>query len=146
MNQVFKDWVDIIYKAAVAIGVIIAALNYRNQTKTKRAEWLRTLFEKFYENENYKEIRKWIESDEICTKINLTDVTISEADEKFTDYLNFFEFIATLESEGQLKEKDVRNLFDYYLRKLKTSAICIDWIERKDYGFEKLRTLLKKIK
>ncbi|MEP6467663.1 MAG: hypothetical protein ABJB05_15240 [Parafilimonas sp.] len=146
MSQLFKDWVEVISKITVAIGVIIAALNYRNQTKTKRAEWLRTLFEKFYENENYKEIRRWIESGEICTKINLTDNALSEADEKFTDYLNFFEFIATLESEGQLKEKDVLNLFDYYLRKLKTSDVCFNWIERKDYGFEKLSILLKKLK
>lgn len=145
MSEDFKNWADVISKAVAAIGIVIAALNYRNQTKTKRAEWLRTLFEKFYENESYKDVRRWIESGEINKKTDLDDNKVTEEEEKFTDYLNFFEFIATLESEGQLKMKDVANLFDYYLRKLKTSASCIKWINRSDYGFEKLKTLLKKI-
>jgi hypothetical protein len=45
-----------------------------------------------------------------------------------------------------LKKKDVLNLFDYYLKKLKNSPSSMSWIERKGYGFEKLRTLLKEIK
>lgn len=145
MNEDFKDWADVISKAVVAIGVVIAAINYRYQTKTKRAEWLKNLFEKFYEQKEFKEVRKWVESGEIEKKINL-DERVSEDEEKFSDYLNFFEFIATLESEGQLKLNDVTNLFEYYLKKLKSSPICMSWIERKDYGYEKLRALLKKLK
>jgi hypothetical protein len=81
MNQDFKDWADVISKAVVAIGVIIAALNYRNQTKTKRAEWLKELFEKFYEEKEFKEVRKWLESGEIEKKIHL-DQSVSEDEEK----------------------------------------------------------------
>lgn len=145
MSQDFKDWIDVISKTMAAVGIVIAALNYRKQTKTKRAEWLKELFEKFYEQKEFKEVRKWLENGDIEKKINL-DETVSEDEEKFSDYLNFFEFIATLESEGQLKQKDVSNLFDYYLKKLSESPVSMSWIERKDYGFEKLRTLLKKLK
>lgn len=116
MNQNLKDWIDIISKTVAAIGIVIAALNYRKQTQTKRAEWLKDLFEKFYEGTEYKEVRKWFESGDIEKKIK-PHPDVTQDDEKLTDYLNFFEFIATLESEGQLKQKDVSNLFDYYLKK-----------------------------
>lgn len=145
MDATVKDWIDIVSRLVAAVGILIAALNYRSQTKTKRAEWLKTLFEKFYENEKFKEVRKWIESGEIEKRIQPDDFVVTEDEEKLTDYLNFFEFIATLEAEGQLKKTDVNNLFDYYLKKLKGSASCLAWINRPDYGFEKLRTLLQKI-
>lgn len=145
MSEAFKDWIDVISKLVAAFGILIAALNYRSQTRTKRAEWLKALFEKFYENERFKDVRRWIESGEIERKINADEATVTEQEEKLTDYLNFFEFIATLEAEGQLRSTDVKNLFDYYLKKLRSSTICSQWINRPDYGFEKLRTLLQKI-
>lgn len=145
MSQSFKDWVDVLSKIVAAIGILIAAFNYRKQTKTKRAEWLKELFEKFYEKTEYKDVRRWFETGEIEKNITLEE-TVSDDDEKFTDYLNFFEFIATLEAEGQLKRKDVINLFDYYLRKLKNSPASMQWINNKKYGFEKLRNLLSKLR
>lgn len=146
MNQNLKDWIDVLSKVIAAVGILIAALNYRSQTKTNRAEWLKALFEKFYENDRFKEVRGWIESGEIERKIAIDDKALTPEEEKLTDYLNFFEFIATLEAGGQLKRQDVENLFDYYLRKLKSSAVCAEWIGRTDYGFEKLRTLLRTVK
>ncbi|MBX2924267.1 MAG: hypothetical protein KF746_18850 [Chitinophagaceae bacterium] len=144
MNQSLKDWIDLFAKVVAATGVFIAALNYRQQTRTKRAEWLKALFEKFYEKEEFKEVRRWIESGEINNKINL-DATVSEEEEKVADYLNFFEFIATLEVDKQLKLADVKNLFEYYLNKIKHSEKCMTWVHNYDYGFEKLRNLLDKI-
>ena len=127
---------DVVSKLVAAIGILIAALNYRSQTRTKRAEWLKALFEKFYENERFKEVRKWIESGEVEKKIRPNDKMVSDEEEKLTDYLNFFEFIATLEAEGQLHKNDVNNLFDYYLKKLKGSAICYDWINDQTMGLK----------
>ena len=140
----YKNWIDIVIKIIALIGVYIAAINYRSQRIIKKGEWLKSLYEKFYENATYKEVRRWLDNKEIETKINLDDNSISEDDEKFTDFLNFFEFIANLEDEGQISPKDVLNLFDYYLRKIKQSPICKQWI--KSYGFEKLEGLLNKIK
>ena len=144
MNQSLKDWVDVLSKGLAAVGILIAALNYRSQTKTKRAEWLKTLFEKFYENERFKDVRRWVDSGEIEAKVTAGASGVSADEEKLTDYLNFFEFIATLEAEGQLRKTDVANLFDYYLRKLTESSVCRQWIDNREYGFEKLRTLLDK--
>lgn len=144
MDQNLKDWIDVIAKAFAATGVFIGGLSYRKQTKTKRAEWLKALFEKFYEKEEFKEVRKWIESGEIESKIHL-DPSVSKEEEKIADYLNFFEFIATLKTDNQLKRKDVLNLFEYYLKKIKTSEKCMLWVNNEDYGFEKLRNLLSEI-
>lgn len=144
MDPCLKDWLDIGIKAIGLLAVVIAALGYFKQSKIKKGEWLQSLFEKFYESENYKEVRKWIDNHEIESKITLDDTQISDDEEKFTDFLNFFEFIANLESEKQVSLKDVTNLFDYYLRKIKSSPACMSWI--KNYGFEKLDKLLNKIK
>lgn len=142
MDPCLKDWLDIGIKTIGLLAVVIAALGYFRQLKIKKGEWLQVLFEKFYENKNYKESRKWIDNGEIEKKITLGD-SISEDEEKFTDFLNFFEFIANLESEKQISLKDVTNLFDYYLRRLKSSVICMAWIKK--YGFEKLDGILNKI-
>lgn len=142
MDPCLKDWLDVGIKAFGLLAVVIAALGYFKQSKIKKGEWLQLLFEKFYENNSYKESRKWIDNGDIEKKITLDDA-ISDDEEKFTDFLNFFEFIANLESEKQVSLKDVTNLFDYYLRKIKSSSVCMAWIKK--YGFEKLHSLLKKI-
>ena len=144
MEQYLKDCVDVVAKLFAAAGVFIGGLSYRRQAKTKRAEWLKALFEKFYEKEEFKDVRRWIESGEIERKINI-DSTVSKEEEKVADYLNFFEFIATLKTDNQLKRRDVLNLFEYYLRKIKASEGCMDWINNEGYGFEKLRNLLGEI-
>lgn len=103
------------------------------------------LFEKFYETNNYKDVRKWLDNGEIEKKINLNKISISDDEEKFTDFLNFFEFIADLQEEKQVSLKDVTNLFDYYLREIKSSSVCTAWIKNEKYGFEKPDSLLNKI-
>jgi len=56
MDPCLKDWLDIGIKILGLIGIYIAAINYRSQRVIKKAEWLQSLFEKFYESENYKEV------------------------------------------------------------------------------------------
>lgn len=143
MNAEVKAWVDIISKVLGAAGIFIAALNYHKQGQIKRGEWLKSLFEKFYENEKYKEVRRWLDSGELDKKVDINDLNISKEEELYTDFLNFFEFIAKLEADHHLQQKDVTDLFEYYLNKLKASKISSQWIEK--YGFEKLRNLLNRI-
>ena len=139
-----KDWIEILSKVFLSFGVVVAGISYRSQVQTRRGEWLKSLFEKFYEQSQFKEVRKWIESGEIEKKINLEN-SVSKQEEQVTDYLNFFEFVAMLYEGGQLRKKDLFNLFEYYLRKLKTSHASMSWINNHEYGFEKLRNLLNKV-
>ncbi len=78
MNEDFESWIDIVAKTLTGVGIVIAALNYWNQTKIKRAEWLKSLFEKFYENDKYKDVRKWLDSGELEKKVNINDTAISK--------------------------------------------------------------------
>lgn len=142
--MILKEWIDIIFKALALISVYIAAISYRRQRIIRKGEWLKSLFEKFYENPTYKDVRRWLETKELETKINSEDNLVSADDEKFTDFLNFFEFIANLENDHQITTTDALNLFDYYLHQIRNSPVCMQWIHK--YGFDKLDGLLKKIK
>lgn len=136
--------VDILIKIAGFVGIIIALLNYRSQVRIKRAELLKSLYEKFFENHSFKEVRVWLDYDHLHAKLNVENQAEREInEEKFTDFLNFFEFIGVLYTSNQLTLNLVREVFDYYLKKIKADADCRDWIDR--YSFEKLRTLLKKV-
>ena len=144
MINKIKDVIDIISKIGAATGVIIAALVYRRQIKIKHSEWLQSLFEKFFENENYKEVRSWLDYDELNKKLHSDEESEKRKnEEKFTDFLNFFEFIGILHFKKELTFKEINVVFDYYLEKIKGNPDCQLWIDK--YGFEKLKILLGKI-
>lgn len=145
MNAVWLVLLEWMVKLAAAIGaliaVVVATINYRAQTRLKQAEWLKSLFEKFFETPGYKEVRVWIDYDQLGARLSVPDEEkriVNE--EKFTDFLNFFEFIGVLYSRKQLTFEQVFDVFDYYLKRIKSNAECRDWIEK--YGFEKLKSLL----
>jgi hypothetical protein len=136
--------VDIGLKVLGGLGIIVTVLNYRNQVRIKRAELLKSLYEKFFENSMYKEVRVWLDYGHLHDRLTITDQVQREVnEEKFTDFLNFFEFIGVLYTSNQLTFSLVSEVFDYYLRKIKADADCNDWIDR--YSFEKLKALLKRI-
>src|SRR6185312_4993919 len=99
-------------------AVIVAVVNYRNQTRLKQAEWLKSLFEKFFENSTYKEVRVWLDYGLLHTRLTAEDAGQRQLnEEKFTDFLNFFEFIGVLYSHRHLTLGQVYDVFDYYLLK-----------------------------
>jgi len=136
------EWV---IKLAAGVGalvaVLVAVVNYRAQTRLKQAEWLKSLFEKFFENSNYKEVRMWLEYGQLHGRLTVEDQQLREInEEKFTDFLNFFEFIAVLHARKHLTAEQVYDVFDYYLKKIKSDEDCQLWINQ--YSFEKLKALL----
>lgn len=58
----------------------------------------------------------------------------------FTDYLNFFEYVAFLKKSKQLRNRDVEALFDYYLKCLKRHDRVRTYIDNN--GYEHLSHLL----
>jgi hypothetical protein len=141
------NWIDLIVKLMAGLGGLgffIAAFSYRNQVKIRQAEWLKSLFEKFFENSTYKEVRTWLDYDILHARLMAPDAgQRQENEEKFTDFLNFFEFIGVLYSRGHLPLDQVRDVFDYYLEKIKVEQDCREWINK--YSFEKLKALLASI-
>jgi len=141
-----KDWIDVgarLLAGLGGLGFFIAAFSYRQQVRIRQAEWMKSLFEKFFENSTYKEVRSWLDYGVLHEKLNLPDAVVKQQnEEKFTDFLNFFEFIGVLHSRGHLPLAQVWDMFDYYLDRISADEDCREWIHK--YGFEKLKGLLAK--
>ncbi|HVU95616.1 MAG TPA: hypothetical protein VHE34_10345 [Puia sp.] len=139
-----RDWVDLGAKLLAGLGGLgffIAAFSYRQQVRIRQAEWLKSLFEKFFENSTYKDVRSWLDYGVLHERLTVGDAVLRQQnEEKFTDFLNFFEFVGVLHSRGHLPLDQVWDVFDYYLSKMSTDADCREWIEK--YGFERLKGLL----
>lgn len=134
--------VQIISYLVAGVGIFIAALTYRYNRNLKKAEWLKSLFEKFYENITYKEVRKLLDYSKLQTALDNDVDNVNE--EKLADFLNFFEFIAALKRAGQLDLGDVKSLFAYYLNLINNSELCIKFIQ--DYKYKNLEVLLRELK
>lgn len=139
------DSLDLGLKVLGGAGFIVGVLSYWNQVRIKRAEYLKSLYEKFFESSIYKEARVWLDYGHLHDRLTVADTETREKnEEKFTDFLNFFEFIGVLYSRRHLTFNQVYEVFDYYLKKIKSDADCQEWIEK--YSFEKLKRLLQKMK
>ncbi|MFQ5664615.1 MAG: hypothetical protein ACE5HL_12385 [Terriglobia bacterium] len=120
----------------------------KRQTELEKARWLSQLFERFYEKDTYKEIRQKIDFGRIADILALIRKDGEEnpefsSEEKnlfdlFTDYMNFFEFVAYLKEQlKQLTAKDIEAMFQYYLERIaqvdKSSEIR-KYLEREGFG------------
>lgn len=125
------DWISIVGASFTALAAISALYVYWRNSKLERAKWLASLYEKFYEKDHLKKIREILDCDD---KISL-EITALIRDEsaEFTDYLNFFEFVAFLRKEGQLNFREVEQLFGYYLNCLNSREDIRGYIEKRDY-------------
>ena len=131
-----------IFQLAAAISALFAARAYWKNSALERARWLSSLYTKFYEAPDLKFTREVLD----CNAPNSPEVKklVEEQDARFTDYLNFFEFMAYLTACGQLSPKDIAALFDYYLRVLSKhdDVRKYVWDDRNGYGY--LKRLLAK--
>ncbi len=128
--------VQLVFWILSLAGIFIAWRTFQQNTHLKRAEWLRSLFEKFYESDHYKEIRWKIDNGSIQQDLEKNPAL----EEKLVDYLNFFEFIASLWTLKQLSKREVCMLFEYYLKIIKNSDYLNGYLKR--YGFENLSALI----
>jgi hypothetical protein len=101
-----------IFQLMAAVSVAVGAAAYWRNSRLERARWLSSLYSKFYEALDLKMIRETLD----CSSPNSPAVQklVQDEDARFTDYLNFFEFMAYLKACGQLSAKDVGAMFDYY--------------------------------
>jgi uncharacterized protein (DUF433 family) len=126
-----------IFQLMAAMSAAIGAFAYWRNSRLERARWLASLYTKFYEALDLKMIRETLD----CSAPNAPEVLklVDEQDARFTDYLNFFEFMAYLKACGQLSQKDVAALFDYYLRVLSKHEVVRKYVldDRNGYGYLK---------
>lgn len=132
---------------ATLIGVWFGVATYWRNARLKRAEWLYNLHSKFYESVTYKRIRHILDYEPPPEFDKLRNAVTSggsdELVEAFVDYLNFFEFIASLSKLGQLTLTEIAMVFEYYVLRLRDHDFVVSFI--KDKGFENLADLIAQL-
>ncbi len=151
--QPITAWAAVITAIGAIGGIIGGILTYKKSIKERRTEWLYRLFKDFYEDDQFKQIRAKLDSenirileDAIKKETNKKELTESEDKflEAFVDYLNFFEFILYLQKTKALHEEEVKQLFAFYLNLLKNkSKIICEYILKPENGFELLGQYLE---
>lgn len=142
----WKARVEIVYLMAATVSAVgtalaagFAACVYRRNSALERAKWASTLYEKFYEATTLKQMRDRLDCLNDVDSVN--EIVIRE-EPAFTDYLNFFEFIAFLKKSKQLKDSEIEVLFGYYLDCLNRHDRVKQYISNPDNGYEGLANLL----
>jgi len=64
-------------------------------------------------------------------------------EEKLVDYLNFFEFIASLWKLRQLPIEEIQMMFDYYIRRIGTHGFLMEYLQAQ--GFEGVLQLAREV-
>ncbi len=124
----------------------MAVFTYYRDANRRRAEWLISFYEKFCEEPQYKRIRYLLDYRPPEYEELERVVKSGQADERadlIVDYLNFFEFVGSLWRLHQISLRDVRMLFEYDLKNIRSH----DWLREfvKDQGLESLDLLLEEI-
>jgi len=133
--------VEFLKAIAVLIGAaagVAAIFVYFFNSRVQRAKWLTSLYEKFYERPDLKGVREALDRE--GGESPSVDKLVIEEPAEFTDYLNFFEFVAVLGKSGQLKENEIEDLFRYYLDCLEKNRKVREYIAGR--GYEHLDRLL----
>jgi hypothetical protein len=128
------------------VGGTVAVITYHRDAKRRRAEWLMSFYEKFYEEPHHKKIRYILDYQSAGYEELKQAVESGEPDERverLVDYLNFFEFVGSLWRLGQISLRDIRMLFEYYLKNVRSQ----EWLRRfvQEEGFESLDLLLEEV-
>ena len=126
-----------------ALGTLVAALFalgvYQSNSRLERARWASSLYEKFFEKTDLKFMRDALDCAVDSDEVNQT---VMREDPRFTDYLNFFEYIAFLKDSKQLQVSEVEGLFGYYLDCLRRHQNVRTYIANPEKGFEGLAKLI----
>jgi len=134
------EWLQLSALVITAVGGLFAIVTYRRDVRHKRTDWLYQLFDKFYEKQTYQSIRKVLdyklEPDYSDLQRQIAEPGVKDLEEKFSDYLNFFEFLVNLQRTGRMDRRDLDNMFDYYLASLARMEWVFAYVQRN--GFEGL--------
>lgn len=141
------EFVKAIGGSLALIGVPLALVTYRRSVKTKRAEWLASLHEKFFESERYANVRRVLDYRSEPEYSTLASAVASEVHHELTDelyrYLNFFELLAGLRRLKQISDKEINELFDYDIALIRQHDFVVHML--RPQGFESLAEMLDRM-
>lgn len=131
-----------------AVGGVIAlctggfaVFTYFRNSRTKAAEFLLTLHKAFFVDPTYQAMKTLLDCDGIEEEAKL-EAAVAAQSAEFTDFLNFFELVAYLDTIETLMRGDTEALLGYYLSLLRDKKPVWDYIRKTSNGFENLRRLL----
>jgi hypothetical protein len=147
------DWSTAANIATVLAGLVavlsapFATYTYRKSVRAKRAEWLASLHEKFFETDRYSRVRRILDYREEPSYSQLaTAVAEGRSDPLAAElfrYLNFFELLASLRDLGEISPTEIKVLFEYDLKALQEHQFIRDALSPE--GFERLPELFRLI-
>ena len=138
-----KTFLEIVGPTGTFVAAAFAAYTYYRSANLEQAKWQASLYEKFYEKPDLKKVREILDSDDEIS-LEITKLIHDETPE-FSDYLNFFEFVAFLSLKSkQLKIDEVDDLFGYYLDCFNRRSDIRSYVSEKSY--ELVGKLLDEIK
>lgn len=140
--------VTIVFQVVALTAAAITVFTFWRNGTLRRAEWLSELHGKFYEENTYKRVRLILdyrpEPDYTRLRVSVSPKGgDNELAEGFVDYLNFFEFIATLLKLRQLSFREIDMMFDYYIDNLRghQDDFVMEFV--REHGFENLKELIR---
>lgn len=138
--------------AAIAAGAF--ALNtYRKGLAQKRVEWLNQLYDRFFFQKRFDEIRRIIdyarpeEISRLKAAIERNKAWTKEdidLEEKLVDFLNFFNLVAAVRKLKHIKLDEVKFMFEYYLCRIGDHDFLMDYL--KSDGFSNLADLVTEVR
>lgn len=136
-HETVKTLLDVAQTGLIIVGGLIAGRTYLRDSAVKKAEWLERLHDKFFLTDEYKRIRQVLDYssvDDYQSFIESINSEMANTDqEDLIDYLNFFHFISSLWKNGQLNDKEIKLLFDYYIRLLTKHDFIVNYMEREGF-------------
>lgn len=138
-HQLIKDIIipSLALLSGIAGAIITICIYYRN-SELRRAEWLHSLFDQFYCQRSYADIRRVLDyGDEKQLdglKIALEQHSNSDLEEQLVDYLNFFEMLASLLKMKQLHLSEVKMMFEYYINNIGENDFIMSYLVDNHFG------------
>lgn len=141
---------DIIRTVAALFAVfggLLALFTFHRATRTRRAEWLASLHEKFFETDRYHRIREVLDYRHEPEYTELAQAVAAGVHHKLADdlhrYLNFFELLGSLRTLKQVSDREILALFEYDLTMLRQHQFILDALAPQ--GYEHLPALLARL-
>lgn len=141
-------WLKLLLDFSALVAGGFAVFTFWKNSKLRRAEWLYNLHAKFFESPNYKEMRYIVDYKPQPEFGNLREALTLDVNgrlaEEFVDYLNFFEFVASLWKLKQISSEEIAMIFEYYVLNLGDHDFVMDFVNTR--GFENLKQLIPELR
>ncbi len=148
MTQIVANVTSILTLIGASVGGAITICIYRRNSSLRRSEWLYSLFKHFFCESSYAQVRQMLDyekPEEISSLRKALELHSDQGlEEAMVNYLNFFEFIASLYRLRQLTMQELCMVFDYYIRRLGDYPFIMNYLTSQ--GFEGLLQLVHAVR